>query len=447
MSETFIAQEILALEERGLDIRIVSLRHPTGDQIHPIHKRIAAPILYLPEYLHQEPRRFMQAWRAARRRPAYSHARSTWLGDLRRDRTRNRARRFGQAMVLARELWPDVVHLHAHFMHTPGSVARYASRLTGLPWTCSAHARDIWTSPDWEKREKLLRTCRPVGAPARQPPTAFVDLPPWRSGPPLGKTRETARLPLVGCTAANRVHLQGLAPHPERVELLYHGLDLQRFPIPPIRPSSSDTDIDVDGSNPSAPVVILSVGRAVEKKGYDDLLDALAQLPPQLNWTLQHVGGGEGLAKLAGRANALGLGGRVSWLGPLTQDAVLKRYRGADLFVLASRIARDGDRDGLPNVLMEAQSQGLACLATHVSAIPELIEDGVTGSLVEPRDPPALARELERLILDPRLRERLGRAGQRRVRERFHFVAGIERLMSRFRACLPAEPAPSGEPV
>ena len=412
MSETFIAQEILALEERGLDIRIVSLRHPTGDQIHPIHKRIAAPILYLPEYLHQEPRRFMQAWRAARRRPAYSHARSTWLGDLRRDRTRNRARRFGQAMVLARELWPDVVHLHAHFMHTPGSVARYASRLTGLPWTCSAHARDIWTSPDWEKREKLL-DCR------------------W----------------LVTCTAANRVHLQGLAPHPERVELLYHGLDLQRFPIPPIRPSSSDTDIDVDGSNPSAPVVILSVGRAVEKKGYDDLLDALAQLPPQLNWTLQHVGGGEGLAKLAGRANALGLGGRVSWLGPLTQDAVLKRYRGADLFVLASRIARDGDRDGLPNVLMEAQSQGLACLATHVSAIPELIEDGVTGSLVEPRDPPALARELERLILDPRLRERLGRAGQRRVRERFHFVAGIERLMSRFRACLPAEPAPSGEPV
>ena len=416
LSETFIAQEILALEERGLDIRIVSLRHPTGDQVHPIHKRIAAPILYLPEYLHQEPRRLMQAWRAARRRPAYSHARSTWLGDLRRDRTRNRARRFGQAMVLARELWPDVVHLHAHFMHTPGSVARYASQLTGLPWTCSAHARDIWTSPDWEKREKLL-DCR------------------W----------------LVTCTAANRVHLQGLAPDPERVELLYHGLDLQRFPLPPARPPRSGTDTgtdtDVDGSNPSAPVVILSVGRAVEKKGYDDLLDALAQLPPQLNWTLQHVGGGEGLANLAGRANALGLGERVSWLGPLTQDAVLERYRGADLFVLASRIARDGDRDGLPNVLMEAQSQGLACLATHVSAIPELIEDGVTGSLVEPQDPPALARELERLILDPRLRERLGRAGQRRVRERFHFVAGIERLMSRFRASLPAEPDRSAKPA
>ena len=406
LSETFIAQEIHALEQRGLDIRIVSLRHPTDHDVHPIHARIVAPVLYLPEYLHQEPSRVARGWQAARALPGYARARRIWLADLRRDRTSNRVRRFGQAMVLARELSPDVVHLHAHFMHTPGSVARYTSQIAGLPWTCSAHARDIWTTPDWEKREKL-RDCR------------------W----------------LVTCTAANREHLGALAPDPHRVELLYHGLDFDRFPCPP------HATPDADGSDACAPVVILSVGRAVEKKGYDDLLEALARLPPGLSWRFEHVGGGGDLDGLTKQAQALGLSERITWLGPLTQDAVLERYRRSDLFVLASRIANDGDRDGLPNVLMEAQSQGVACLATRVSAIPELIEDGVTGSLVDERDVPGLARELERLILDPQRRTVLGRAGQRRVRERFHFRDGVERLLARFREHLPDRLASSRESV
>ncbi len=155
LSETFIAQEILALEQRGLGILIVSLRHPTDRKTHPVHASIEAERLYLPEYLYREPVRVWRAWRWARRRPGYRRAWRTWLADLRRDPTPNRVRRFGQALVLAAELPQDVGHLHAHFLHTPASVARYAALVAGLGWTVSAHAKDIWTTPDWEKREKL----------------------------------------------------------------------------------------------------------------------------------------------------------------------------------------------------------------------------------------------------------------------------------------------------
>jgi len=113
---------------------------------------------------------------------------------------------------------------------------------------------------------------------------------------------------------------------------------------------------------------------------------------------------------------------------------VLTALRAADLFVLPSRIAEDGDRDGLPNVLMEAQSQALACLSTAVSGVPELIEDGVTGALVPPDDPAALAEALARLIGDPALRARLAAAGQDHLRAHFGQDAGLDRLAAMFGA-------------
>src|SRR5690242_12682109 len=115
LSETFIAQEIAALERRGLDIRIVSLRHPTDRARHPIHDQIRAPVLYLPEYLKDEPRRVLAGWHRARILPGYRSARRVWLADLSRDPTPNRVRRWGQALVLAAELPADIFHLHAHF--------------------------------------------------------------------------------------------------------------------------------------------------------------------------------------------------------------------------------------------------------------------------------------------------------------------------------------------
>jgi glycosyltransferase involved in cell wall biosynthesis len=390
LSETFIAQEIRALERRGLKIRIISLRRPHDTMRHPIHGEIEAPVVYLPEYLHQETARVARAWRALRGRSGYRRARTVWRKDLARDRTRNRVRRFGQALVLAHELPDDVSHLHAHFLHTPASVTRYAAKLLDLPWSCSAHAKDIYTTPDWDKAEKLADCA-------------------WA----------------VTCTRTNQEYLATLAP-PERVSLAYHGLDLDRFP-PRGEPRPAR-----DGRASDDPVVLLSVGRAVEKKGYDDLLEALARLPAELHWRFEHIGDGPLLGRLQARAAQLGLDHRLRWRGAQAQEAVLEAYRAADLFVLASRKARSGDQDGLPNVLMEAQSQALAVVATRISAVPELIEDGVTGHLVAPRAVDALAATLARLIADPKARARLGAAGLERLRERFALDLGLEVLTARF---------------
>jgi len=390
LSETFIAQEIAALERRGLEILIVSLRHPTDARRHPVHDEIRASILYLPEYLLLEPLRVIRAWLRERKNARYRETRNLWLRDLLRDPTPNRIRRFGQALVLANELPQDVKSLHAHFLHTPASVTRYAALLGGLAWTGSAHAKDIWTTPEWEKREKLA-SCE------------------W----------------LATCTALNHAHLAALAPL-GRVELVYHGLDLLRF-------SFEKTEKQMkNGDDPDNPVIILSVGRLVEKKGTDVLLEALARLPAQLHWRLVHAGGGPLGDHLRRRANALGIAARVQWRGARTQVELLAEYRAADLFALASRVARDGDRDGLPNVLAEAQSQGLACVATTVSGIPELLEDGRTGLLVAPESPAEFARALQALIADPARRRALGEAGRLRVRAEFGLEKNIERLARRF---------------
>ena len=403
LSETFIAQEILALERRGLEIVIVSLRRPTDRFTHPIHAEIRSPVHYLPEYLHEAPGRVLGAWKEARRLPGYTRARRMWLADLARDRTRNRVRRFGQALVLAAEIG-RVGSIHAHFLHTPASVARYASAVLGIGWSFSAHAKDVWTTPDWEKREKLADA---------------------RFG--------------VTCTRANLEHLAALAPSPDVVALVYHGLDRGRFPA---RVSERPRR---DGSDPSNPVRILTVGRLVEKKGFDDLLAALASVSPTLAWTLDVVGGGALDARLRQQAAALGIGERVRWHGSLPHDRVVERFAAADLFVLASRIAADGDRDGLPNVLMEAQLLGAACVATRVSGTPELIEHEVNGLLVPPRGPAALAGALERAIVDPSLRGRLAEAGRRVVTRRFSFEEGVARIAARLTA--PSIPAANPDPA
>jgi len=394
LSETFVAQELLALERRGFSLAVFSLRRPTDRATHPLHAEIKASVTYLPEYLHHGPLRVFRAWRKARRLPGYRSALSTFGRDLRRDRTRGRARRFGQALVLACELPPDVVHLHAHFLHTPASVTRYAALLRGLAWSVSAHAKDIWTTPEWEKREKLAACA-------------------WATT----------------CTACNATHLRELAPA-RAVDLVYHGIDTGRFPPP--RSANSVAD----GRDPRAPVTLLAVGRAVDKKGFDDLLRALARLSPELHWQLLHVGDGPRLPALERLAHDLGLASRVRWLGAQAHATVLDAYRTADIFVLPSRIAGDGDRDGLPNVLLEAQSQRVACVSTCISGIPELIVDGATGLLVTPHAPGELAAALTRLIGDPSLRRALADAGFERTTTLFSLESGADRLAARFASML-----------
>jgi glycosyltransferase involved in cell wall biosynthesis len=388
LSETFIAQEILGLERRGLALTIVSLRHPTDPAVQEMHRQIRAPVLYLPEYLHQEPARVLHAWRRVRRWPTYRTARRLWLRDLRRDRSNNRGRRFGQALVLAHELPPDVGLLYAHYLHTPASVARYAAVLCGLPWCASAHAKDIWTTPAWEQAEKL-RDCA------------------WATT----------------CTQAGAAQLRALAADAE-VMLTHHGLDASRFAAP-------QRTLGPDGRDPDRPVQLLGVARLVPKKGIEVLLAALAALPQGLHWRYEHIGGGPLRAALTALTTDLGLAERVAWRGALPHDQVLEAYRAADLFVLANRIAADGDRDGLPNVLLEAGALELPVVASRLGAVPELIEDGVNGRLVRPDDPPALAEALAALMRDPAARQRCGRAGRRRVLEQFAMEPGLDRLAAR----------------
>jgi glycosyltransferase involved in cell wall biosynthesis len=403
LSETFIAEELLGLEQAGFALRLIALRRPTDDRIHPVHRAIVAPVSYLPEYLHDAPWRVLAAWWRVRRKPGMTDMWRQFWRDLRRDVSRNRFRRLGQALVLAAELPPEVGHLYAHFIHTPASVVAYASLVLRLPWSCSAHAKDIWTSPDWDLAGKL-------------------DAAAWT----------------VTCTRTGRDRLAALSPAGKPVHLVYHGLRLDRFvPLTVPRPPR-------DGSDEDAPVHLLTVGRAVEKKGFDTLIEALARLPADCAWRLTHIGGGALLGDLKRQATALGIADRIRFLGAQDQTVVLDAYREADLFVLPCRVAGDGDRDGLPNVLVEAQSQGLACVSTDVGGVAELIVPETTGLLVPPDDAEALAAALLDLIRDPLRRDRIGRAGAKRVAAAFDARTGLAALTALFDG-VPGARAPRDE--
>nr|WP_245404682.1 glycosyltransferase family 4 protein [Ancylobacter gelatini] len=397
LSETFVAQEILELERRGFAFDIWSLRRPTDRYRHPMHEAIAARLFYLPEYLHDDPRRVLRAMVHAFRHLDWRRLLPVFLRDLRRDPTPNRLRRFGQACVLAQELDPAITHLHVHFLHTPASVTRYAGLLSGRSFSFSAHAKDIWTTPDWERAEKIADA---------------------RFG--------------VTCTADGWKELRRVAgAAQERVELVYHGLDLARFPAPPAaRPAR-------DGSQPEDPVRLVCVGRAVEKKGLDVLIDALGQLPAALHWRLMHIGTGPLVEALKARAARAGIADRIEWRGSQAQGAVIEALRQADLFVLPSRPAADGDRDGLPNVIMEAATQALPIVSTLFAGVPEFVENGVNGVLVPPGDAPALSTALALTIAEPALRQRLGGAAHARLVAEFSFDSGIDRLETLLKAQMP----------
>lgn len=395
LSETFIAQELLALQDGGIPFEIWSLRRPTDKHVHPMHKRIKAPVRYLPEYLYREPRRVLKALGWAFRQPRFKLLLTLFRRDLGRDFSANRGRRFGQALVMARELPADIQHLHVHYLHTPASVVRYAALLTGRTWSFSAHAKDIWTTPDWEKREKIADSL-------------------WG----------------VTCTRVGAEHLKRLAPEPGRVALAYHGLDLGRFSQPPERRPARD------GSDADDPVRIVTVGRAVEKKGFDDLLKALAALPSDLHWRLAHVGSGELLDRLKAQAAATGIAGKVAFLGAKPQPDVIALLQEADLFVLPAKEAGSGDRDGLPNVLLEAASQRLAIVATDFAGIPEFIRSGTEGELVPAGDWERLSNAVNLLGRDPVRRVELGAAAFERLQRDFSAAGTTDLLRGRFRELL-----------
>ena len=390
ISETFIAQEILALEQKGINIYIFSLRGPREKFTHQINKKIKAKVYYIPEYIYKSPLKIFLSWLKIRKLPGYKTSQREWFKDLKKDFTPNRIRRFAQAIVLSKELPSSITHLHSHFLHTPTSVTYYASKILGKPYSISAHAKDIWTTKNWEKEKKLKNAL-------------------WTTT----------------CTKQNQEHLLSLSPK-SNINLIYHGIDFDRFP-----PTKEEEPIKKDLKE-NSPFIILSIGRLVEKKGFDILLKALSLLPNEINWKLEHIGNGPLSKELKTLSRRLGLQKKINWNGTLTQENISKFYQVADIFVLASKITNSGDRDGIPNVLMEAQSQGIACISTKLPSIEELIINNASGILVESGSTFELKEAMINLIMNPDIRKKIGYAGQTRIKENFSMHVGIEKLSKLF---------------
>jgi glycosyltransferase involved in cell wall biosynthesis len=210
-----------------------------------------------------------------------------------------------------------------------------------------------------------------------------------------------------------------------RLHRIYNGLLLEQFPFPP---------------PPRRARTIVSVGRLIEKKGFDQLIDACALLAADgVGFDCAIVGTGELEEALAARIARLGLGARVRLLGSRPRSEVIEIVRGAALFAGPYTIAADGNRDGLPTVLTEAMALGTPCVASAVTGVPEIVEDGVTGLLVPPDDVAALAAAIRRLLDAPALGERLARAARQRVEERFDARRSSAALRALFAPARPGE--------
>lgn len=387
-SETFIAREILGLERAGHQIQIIALDAWPVSRPNTVHADISAEVIRLSLARPANLLAIFQAWRKLRSLPVWKAALAILEEDVELVGRLAGLSALVKAMVwwrLIADARPDVIY--AHWISRPASMARYASCLSGLPWCCSAHARDV-----------------------------------WMAGPEVLRDRVASASHTLTCNSQAYELLRDAADQKDKVHLSHHGIDLTRF-SPPEQQEST-------GSERTDPLKILTVGRAVSKKGFDVLLRALALLPNDIDWQLQHVGSGWGRLRLRWLTRRLGLTKRINWLGPVPSRELLKLFRHADLFVLASRVDRAGDQDGLPNVLVEACSQGIACVSTRLPSIEDLVVDGKTGLLVPPEDAAALAKSVEKLARDPRLRHRLGRTAQQQVRQQFDCETSISLVCS-----------------
>ena len=386
LSETFIVSELLAQQRAGQDVEIFSLRPPGNGRFHEMVGEVGFPVTYVPSAgLHAD-----TLWDAIR--DAGSDLPAGWAalaGAAGAD-----ARDVYQALWLAAAARQrGIGHLHAHFASAAAIVSRLAARAAGLTYSVTAHAKDIFhESVD----EDIL-------------------------GAVLGDASAA-----VTVSDFNVEHLRGVAPR-ARLERVYNGLELDRFPF----------------SEPAAqPPRILAVGRLIEKKGFGDLVDACSVLAAEgRSFSCDILGGGPLEGELAARIAEHGLEGTVHLAGPRSQEEVRRAMRAAAVFAAPCVVGDDGNRDGLPTVLLEAMALGTPCVSTPVTGIPEAVADGETGVLVGEHRTDELAAALARLLDDTQLRVRLARAARARIERDFD----ADRNAARLRAVAwPAVPALAG---
>ena len=423
LSETFITHEIHQLERLGLELRLYAVKRENEPAVHPVVAAIRAPLSYLP-HASSLSGTTLPRWLAGNL-PAFwrAHARVAmrhplrWAGALgaalglawahrgRDERGALRLRKvfikeFLQAGEIAADVLRrgDIAHLHGHFCHGVATITWLAARMTGRGFSFTAHAKDIYQAE-------------------------------LNPGDLLERKMHGARF-VATCTCANAQVLRSRHPRPDEVHAIYHGLDTDWF-APAATPAPAGTQRPL----------ILSVGRLVEKKGLDQLVEACARLRDQgLDFECLIVGeSGSASAAISRLIEARRLGDRVRLHGAVTQGALRDIYRRADVFALPCQVMEDGDRDGFPNVLAEAMAMGVPVVSTAISGIPEMIDDGVHGLLVEPRDPAGLAGALGRLLTDGALHRALAVAARERICERFDsrrttitlrdlFVAQLQRV-------------------
>lgn len=373
LTETFILREMVLLRRLGLGVHVFSLIPPLPT--HVVHKQVqemmpyshyspfllsARLILAQFYFLFRSPMRYMRAlfraiWQACPEPRALLRVLMT----------------FPKSVYFARQMQDlGIDHIHAHFVWTNGIAARIASDLTGITFSLHPHAWGLFMRDQKSVRRQLELATG-----------------------------------IVTVSEYHRQYIADLCPRwsPAEIRVVHYGLDPTEFAPAHVPPE--------DGV-----VRIISVGSLFEKKGHGYLIDACAQLAERrIPFRCSIVGDGSVRSALQARIDQHNLGDRVSLLGAKTQAEVKDLYRHSDIFALACVVARSGDCDGMPNVLLEAMSMQIPVITTPVAGIPELVHDGETGLLVPERDAHALARAMERLINDESLRHEMGRRGREAV--------------------------------
>jgi glycosyltransferase involved in cell wall biosynthesis len=367
-SETFIVNEILAHEAAGLDIQIFSLMPPADSHFQDIIGHVKAPVRYLP----YENIKGIDFWQAVEEA---ENAISGVLTKLKLAMGEN-YRDIYQALVLASAVRSTgIEHLHAHFSTSATTVARMASLFSEVPYTFTAHAKDIYHQD--VNHVSLQR-----------------------------KIHDAAAVIAIGEYNLNYLRHMFPGDH-SKIVRIYNGLDLASFPYR--KPERRNKEI-------------VAVGRLVEKKGFDILIEACALLNTRRSNHQFHcsiIGTGPLESTLRAQIEQLGLNTRVQLTGALPRIEMLRYIQEATVLAAPSVIGHDGDRDGLPTTLLEAMALGTPCISTDVAGIPEVLHDGDTGLMVSQRDSVTLANALERLLEDPELATSLAEKARALIESKF----------------------------
>jgi len=379
-SETFIVNEILAHEAAGLSLDIFALRLSNDTHFQDTIARVRAPVTYLPATSELSVSEFWNELMATiKTMPGWASGLDAAQGEVARD--------VYQAAVLAlRAREKGIEHLHAHFATSATTVARLAALFAGLTYSFTAHAKDIFHED--VKHSDLHRKIQDASS-------------------------------VITVSDFNVGFLQDkFGPSADKVQRIYNGLDLSLLPY------SSPHD---------RPPRIVAVGRLIEKKGFADLIAACDELHQRnINFECQIIGGGPLMSPLNVDINQRGLQNKVKTLGPLPQRDVMACLQHAAVFAAPCVVGADGNRDGLPTVLLEAMALGAPCVSTDVTGIPEAIKHEHSGLIVPQKDAAALANALEHLLSHPQERARLAQQARHMIEENFDIHRNTTALRSVF---------------